>query len=99
MAGTAESLLRPLISKKNGAEELGGSGSWVSSGRHRVGVQGWCPHSKLLDLGAQVNLIFCSVPHITLCATLKGDCMSQGQSSCNYMPRPQDFSALPRQWG
>lgn len=30
MAGTAESLLRPLISKKNGAEELGVSGSRVS---------------------------------------------------------------------
>lgn len=73
MAGTAESLLRPLISKKNGAEELGGSGSWVSSGRHRVGVQGWCPHSKLLDLGAQVNLIFCFVPHITLLCHPEGE--------------------------
>lgn len=37
MAGTAESLLRPLISKKNGAEELGVSGSWGSSRRHGLG--------------------------------------------------------------
>lgn len=37
MAGTAESLLRPLISKKNGAEELGVRGSWARSSRHGLG--------------------------------------------------------------
>lgn len=46
MAGTAESLLRPLISKKNGAEELGVGGSSVSSSRHGIGGEETVPTLK-----------------------------------------------------
>lgn len=58
MAGTAESLLRPLISKKNGAEELGVGGSWVSSSGHGIGDEEVELTLKPLELGARANLIF-----------------------------------------
>lgn len=51
MAGTAESLLRPLISKKNGAEELGVGGSWVRSSRHGIGGEEAVPTLKAFRAG------------------------------------------------